>query len=401
LEHQEEKTVLIFGDKMHESENATSLYEDDFTVMLNDTCGEHTIVTSIHNFIYRIEIFAKGALEDAVEKECHILNGEGDKEKLFTEVYTGEHQKFKDKYCKSSALHREVKEEVPKDNPVLYDADQIDMLAENKIQNNLDMIRNRVGEIYQNVKRVLGKKGYDHRIVLAGILLGMLVLFIFIGRILMCNEKLIEFFLDSTDKLSYYEETEPFCHKLENGCMKLTQMNLEQETLISPRECRTWCQEKFIPEEKCALFLPYFSKEEEQSIAEEFEKPLEESKVNFPVKREVSKEKYHFFPEGEIILKAQKYFELFVENHTKSRLRVVLKDLLLNENEHEEIVQFRAGVTTLSIEPGSKKRFKIYLEQTYYDQFEKGRYTGKLIFLLFSPEGKEQQIEKTFSFRVE
>lgn len=394
MKQQEEKTILILGNNNESIDNTSHLSQDDFTIVLKDVCEKHTIITSIKSLTYRVEIFKDGALEDAVEVVCDALKMDTEGENLFKEGYTKVHQKYKDKFCQKVKNIRTEDEVSSLVEPKYHFGE------ENKKYEYIHAAWKRVGETYQKLKAYIRARGYNHRIVLVAALLTIVFLFIVVGRVLICNEKVIAFFVKEIDKVSYYEQTESFCHKLETGCLKLSKMNLEQDTLLSPKDCRTWCQEKIISVDKCALFLPYFPQEEEKTLHNILKKDAI-SKMHNSVKREeVLKDAYIFTPEKEMVLYPQKYLELVISNNTESLLKVKLKNIVLNENEHEEIVQFRLGVTALSIAPGDKKRFKVFLEQTYYEQFEKGEYTGKLSFSVFLPK-REEEVEKIFSFRVE
>ena len=386
MKQQEENTILVLGEHNESVDNAAYVPEDGFTIVLQDMCDKYSIITSIENLTYRVEVFVDGALEDAVEIVCDALKMDAEEETLFQAAYTKAHQEYKEKFCqKVSPIEVEDEEDSPSEQK--YDFEDA-MTKETYVQ----LLRKKVGETYQKVKTNIRARGYNHRVVLVSVLFTVVLLFVGLGRVLMCNENVITFFVKQVDKVSYYEQTESFCHKLETGCLQLSKMDLEQDTLLSPDECRTWCEDEVIPAEKCALFLPYFpEKEVEEPLVVEVK---EEHKIVF-------KDKYTFLPKEKIVLYPKKYLELFVENHTKDVLKVALKKIVLNENEHEEIVQFRLGVTTLSIASGKKKRFKIFLEQTYYEQFDKGEYTGAFIFSVSLPKGKEEKVEKIFSFRVE
>ena len=399
MAHQEEeKTILIFAEETPSSTNKVPLHDDDFKVLLQDVCGKHEIITSIHGLCYRVEVFVDGVLEDAVEIGCDDLERSPQKEKLFKETYTQAHQSYKDTFCKQ-ADHVEAKE-VP---------------AEEKEKKK--KVTPAQQELSPDPKPPAIKQGTKQPIVLVASLFGIFILFVFLGSFLICNQTVIEFFVKKEDRIAYYKQTEPFCHTLEDACMQHTKINGKKELFVSPKACKAWCEEKLIHEDQCALFLPYFPKEKGSApVAEVLEKSKEEPKPSLLLKeekakedvakeeepkQEEAKEAYLFLPEGDIVLKPQNYFELFVENHTKSRLNVVLKALTLNESSHEEIVQFRAGVTTLSMGANSKKRFMLFLEQSYYDQFDKGNYSGTLVFLLHFNEGEAQEIKKKFSFKVE
>jgi len=391
LEQQEEKTILVLGEHNESVDNTAYVSQDGFTIVLEDVCDRYRIITSIENLTYRVEVFIDDALEDAVEIVCDALKMDAARETLFKAEYTKVHQRYKEKFCQK-VKHMEAEDE--EDTPL---EPKYDFEEENNKHEYMHVIWKRVGERYQKLKANIRARGYNHRVVLVSVLFMVVLLFVGLGRVLMCNENVITFFVKQGDKVSYYEETESFCHKLETGCLQLSKMDLEQDTLLSPDECRTWCEDKVIPADKCALFLPYFPEKEveEPLVVDVKEEPTQVAP------KVVIKDKYTFLPKEEIVLYPKTYLELFVANHSEDVLKVALKKIVLNENEHEEIVQFRLGVTTLSVEAGSKKRFKIFLEQTYYEQFEKGNYIGRLIFSVLLPKGKEEKVEKIFSFRVE
>jgi len=359
---------------------------DDFLVILEDQCYDYHIVTSINGLVYRVEVYRNSELEDAMEIECNELRMSPESEILFSSQYTKAHHEYVKRFCKKDL---EEEKKVLKENN-LSDNESVKETINKRDDNNILESQNKLKYMWNILKG-------SNRILQITISIVVITFFIFIGRIVLCNETFIGFFFD---KRSFYEKTESFCHKLEKECITLSQTNLEQNTIISPKDCRDWCKNKIITKNRCALFLPYFP---EDIRHEDKVKPVEtESKL---VKRDTPKKTerkslYTFTPEGILVLHLNSDLKLNITNKALKTFVIKLKRVELNESEYEEIVQFRSGLTTFRLEAGEKKQFKIFLEPTYYEQFKKGEYHGKFIFALQFDEDNKKELIKDFMFRV-
>jgi len=362
--------------------------DDEFLIILEDQCQGYHIVTSISGLVYRVEVYRNSELEDAVETECNELRMSAESEILFSAQYTKAHDKCVKRFCKKNL--KEEGRELEKDN--VFDKERIKEIESNKEDedNALSVFKNKIKHIVSNLK---GSQR-STQIIISII---SIIFLMFIGRFLICNETVVGFFFD---KIDFYKKTEYFCHKLEKECTILSKTNLEQNTVILPKDCRDWCKNKIITKDRCALFLPYFPEEKTHDIIassiQNEPKPLQKDNVQ---KAEV-KSSYVFTPTGTVVLSPNSDVTLKIANNTLKTVDIELTHIELNENEYEEIVQFRSGLIKLSVEQKEIKQFKVFLEPTYYDQFEKGEYHGKFIFLLRLNDDNKKEIVKDFVFKV-
>lgn len=375
-----------------------AVYHDDFEVMLHDECvvdGQtYVVTTSTNGLIYRVEILEDHELVDAIEVECDDLRFEPQSEQLFISLYTQAHSETREKYCTVAKEPEEVKSTFVEKPTEIEQQVQEDEMFEAKTS--FESMLERVHAFYGQVKKKIQDRGYNHRVVLPMALLGMLFFFLLMGRVLICSDFVEQNFLtQGSEKVAYFKQTESFCHKLEKGCKALSQSNREQAHMFTPEECRQWCEDATIDAQACSMFLPYFPKEE--AIVTHYEEaPVE------PIPSETEpKEAYLFYPQGTVELLSSGTVELSIHNQTVEVLSVELVDMSLHENEHEEIVQFRKGLTSFYVNKGEEKAFKLFLEPTYYEAFDRGKYTGELTFKVKSKEGKIDEVKKDFFFRVE
>lgn len=372
-------------------------YHDNFELILHDECSidgqNYSISTSTNGLAYRVEVLENGELVDAIEVECDELRFEPQSEQHFIALYTQAHDETKDKYCtakKTEALKSSFVEEAKiEENPLKEDEAY-------EVKTSFERLLERIYTGYEQIKHKIRQRGYNHRIVLPIALVGMLFFFVFMGRVLLCSDFVEQTFLtQESEKIDYFKQTESFCHKLEKGCVILSKSNMEEANIFTPEACRQWCDEAFIEEQVCALFLPYFPKKEESTS------DFEEVPIALPPKKVQPKEAYVFYPKETIELFSSGTVEVFVRNHATKNLQVELVKMTLHENEYEEIVQFRKGMTSFYVNKDEEKAFKIFLEPTYYYQFDRGKYTGELTFKVKSEEGKIDEVKKDFFFRVE
>ena len=358
---------------------------EDFLVMLEDRCDKYHIVTSINGLSYRIEVYCEGELEDAVERECNELRLSRDSETLFYSEYFEAHKAYMKKFCTKTLESFPEKENELENKNIIQDKEVKDNENENEKSNNgIDNISDKSRQLIQNIK----DKPYT-----AGIILSISLLII-LGRFLVCNETIIGLFFN---KIDFYEKTEFLCNKLEKKCILLTNTNLDQDTKTSPEDCRNWCKNNIIIKNKCELFLPFFPDLKEEYLDTQYDKNTS-NVVNVVKKIEPT---YLIKPKGTIVLELGKYLELVVINNAMKTFSIELKSLHLDENEYEEIVQFSRGIISLSIEHESSKEFTIFLEPTYYEQFKKGDYHGKMTFDIIFEDSTKEEIVKDFTFKVQ
>ena len=361
-------------------------HDDNFMVMLEHHCQNYHIITSTDGLTYRVEVYEKGDLEDAIEISCEELKNYLDSDVLFQTRYTQAHKKFVDKFCNQALVAplEEKREEIKKNN--VYCAGSSSVPAHTaKSRNILQNIKE-----YTHIRNPYRKKIF----LLAGVF--FLFIFLLLGRILLCNETLIHFFFNPKN---YYEKTEFFCHKLEKKCIGLSKTNLDQNTELTPQECRNWCEKKIIDADNCALFLPYFPKEIQETGDTEY---IETEPKNKDIPKTIEPANaYMFSPSGTLVLETHKDMKLHITNTDTKVFRIEVISLHLKENIYDEIVQFRSGVTTFSVEEGESKDFNIFLEPTYYEQFERGTYHGTILLKIIFDKNHSEEITKEFIFRVQ
>ena len=125
---------------------------------------------------------------------------------------------------------------------------------------------------------------------------------------------------------------------------------------------------------------------------------IEEPTMELNINQEV-KELFVWTPKEDMVLDVAHYFPLSFTNNSDMAVHVELTGRSLKESPHDEIVQFKDSDIYANMESGETKVFQVYIEPTYYKQFDKGKYTGTLTFAL--RYDKEQKIvKKQFSFEV-
>ena len=72
---------------------------DQFMIIIENYCGDYHILTSINGLDYRVEVYKKNQLEDAIEVSCHELRNYPKSDILFEEQYSQAHSKFVEKFC--------------------------------------------------------------------------------------------------------------------------------------------------------------------------------------------------------------------------------------------------------------------------------------------------------------
>ena len=356
--------------------------ENDFVVILEEQCQPYHITASIHGLVYRIEVSNDGKLEDAIEVSCSELKTSPESEQQFRALYTEAHQTYIEKFCSK------MQPEESHDNL----SDSIEKLE------SAHLPQNRFKHSYEKTKSYLKSKRKNSRIFLAVAMIVTTVLALFLGYVSMCSERFMGIFLNNDRKMAYFKQVEPFCHKLENRCKNLTKINPDQTEPQSIQACRDWCGEGIISPDQCALFLAYFPslKQEEEST-----EPIPQEKSTQEQNSTQEKIKFLIEPQGKINLLADQYTEIVVKNYTETTFEIKLEKIHIENTPHEEIVQFRKGIVSLSVDNKREKVFKVFLEPTYYQQFEKALYTGVFSFRLSFEDGESREVKKPFSFRVE
>lgn len=355
-----------------------------------------TIDTSIHGLTYRVEVFYDANLVDAIEVSCDHLRLEPDSDIQFTALYEQAHQEMLNAHDikdYANAVPHEKSLASPEVPEVGMPTDE--MYTEDSIpyQSMPAWLR----PLYLKIESGINKSRFNHSIVLLSsvVLIGVGILFL--AKAFLCSNYILETFMkDTQQKVSYLERTEFLCHKLEKQCKVLAKGNRDQTYTVTVKQCRDWCEVEILSEETCAVTLPYFPAEK---LLIPVKKEENTSKQTPPVKPK-PKNPYRVYPEGKIELFSSSAIELYVANQTKETMHIATIDLVLNQNNNEEIVQFRKGKSTLTIKSGEEKAFKIFLEPTYYQLFEKGKYDGFIDFELLYEKSQKVHIHKEFFFEV-
>jgi ferredoxin len=407
MAYYEDETVLI-------GEHHTSVSEDAFVVIWEEKCDSCRVVSSASSENYRIEVYCHDMLEDAVEYRLEPGVEIRRKEDL-PENYQQLHRKYCERYCPKQSIAVE-KEEIIPGKPSVIRASEKSADKKTSSLPHASSEKDKFGRMegYIVLKRFISDIHIDRKWVISSVFILVIVLIVTLGRWLICNDQVIGFFLNDNEKTNYYEQIEPLCHKLEKSCMKLIDKNGPGKQKYSYETCRKWCNNAILSEKVCSTMLPYFPPREI------IDKPVTEIPLKIePKKKALSKEKnvvsepnekletekitaerYMFDPDGKIVLSAGTLSELHVTNYTEENLIVSLENMQLDGSEHEEIVQFRLGVSRVKIPLGQSKTFKIFLEPTYYAQFKKGKYQGKMFFSVENASGEKEQKEERFFFEV-
>ena len=156
----------------------------------------------------------------------------------------------------------------------------------------------------------------------------------------------------------------------------------------------------------CEQFSHYFSQKdiEKKSLELKSREHKKKEKVLSPLSEkpvEKVKEKLLFTQTEPFELRLGEVFELTVHNPSATPCEIEVKNLDVNESEHDEIVQFSRGISHLTLAPEGRKKFKLFLEESYYRQFVKGTYRGSIDFSVLFESGKKENLSKSFFFEVE
>lgn len=105
-------------------------------------------------------------------------------------------------------------------------------------------------------------------------------------------------------------------------------------------------------------------------------------------------------PKNKIRLYLHKPLELIFKNNSNKNIEISLVDKILNDNPHDEIVQFKNGIISGIVSANGEQVFEIYIEPTYYKQFSVGLYSGILTFKITYDNNNSIEISKPYSFQV-
>ena len=342
--------------------------EDDFFMVLQNSCTVEnktfTITSSINGLIYRVEVKESEALIDAIEVSCQDLRFDPNSETLFEKTYTDAHNEMQAKYCLKE------KSEEEEHSYVVY-----------KAKKTLPKRRN----------FLLLNNQLNSKIILSLVLISMLVLFLFLGKIFLCSQFVQDNFLSTKqEKIEYLEKIEPLCHRLEKECKNISAESIENKQAFTIADCQSWCENGIIARDECEDILPALKKRT-QPIAHKIPKP----------KAIVIQghNRYNILPKT-IKLLPLNTFTLTFTNHHDTPLYVELLHISLNENDNKEIVQLRDFIFYFDIPTQENKSFKFFLEPSYYRQFMQGKYTGEMTFNLKYENEDMLTLKRDFFFEV-
>jgi len=104
-------------------------------------------------------------------------------------------------------------------------------------------------------------------------------------------------------------------------------------------------------------------------------------------------------PPKDFHLDASHYFPLSFTNNSNVEVSIELTGRTIKQSPYDEIIQFKDSDIYAKVARGETKIFQLYIEPTYYKQFNKGKYTGTLTFTLDDTKEKIL-VTKQFSFEV-
>jgi len=330
---------------------------NNFVVVKTDTFSVdeamYVVNTSISRFIYRTEVFRDEVLIDTIELNCIELSKHSMGNQLFIDKYKHTHNKMIVKYGSRDKDKRDDRKEV-------FEKKQNKFIA--------------------NVK----SKG---NILLVLAIISAFIFYFVITKIFIYSDIYINTVIAKKDKMVYLEQIETKTHKLGDACVLLSKKQLQSNNIVTTENCKVWCNRKIINKETCDLFSAYFF--------------IDNGKEKEDKHRDKQVTAYKVFPQEEIVeLDLSKTFRLKIDNESNHELYIKLKSISLNNSTNEEIVQFKKAKTSFTLQEGEEKYFQIFLEPSYYKQFELGKYTGSLWFDVKYQEKIVGRIKKHFYFMV-
>jgi len=327
-----------------------------FVVVKTDTFSVdeavYVVNTSISRFIYRTEVFRDEVLIDTIEVNCTELSKHSMGNQLFMDKYEQAHNK---KRVKCGSRDKNKKDE----SKGVFEKKQ------NKFINNV--------------------KSKGSILLVLAIISGLISYFIII-KVFIYSDIYINTIIAKKDKMVYLEQIETKTHKLGDACVLLSKKQSQSNNIVTAENCKVWCNRRIISKETCDLFSAYFFIDKGIKEGEHTDKQVTAYKV---------------FPQEEIVeLHLSKTFKLKVHNDSNHELYIELKSISLNNSINEEIVQFKKTETSFSLQEAEGKYFQVFLEPSYYKQFELGKYTGSLWFDVKYQEKIVGSINKQFYFMV-
>ncbi len=357
--------------------NQYYVLEDGFRILVQDACEKCTILSTTNDLVYRVEVYCEKQLADAIEISMDNFNAGFTNKISFDKQCKQIHQKLMDKYCKK------IPENILEEKDIIVDQQEQDVLSKKRD------ILGRYTEYFYKIKKLLIRKN----IFIALFILFVVSLLLFF-RPIACSDSLIDIFAGHKNIIDYYEDTEYMCHKLEQRCRVLANTNLDQVSGEDIEQCRLWCKSGIIKNNRCVMFLSLFPREEDSVNMNKIQKmPTTDT-------RKIKTTLYEFIPDKKLELKLGKHQAIKVVNRSDNDIKVKLKRLELDKSRYDEIVQFEDGNIEMIVKPHAYNSFSIYLEPTYYEQFPKKEYSGRIIFSLYLKNGKSERKVIQFFFKV-
>ncbi|MCF6244378.1 MAG: hypothetical protein L3J43_05025 [Sulfurovum sp.] len=328
-----------------------------YTSKCTETGVYYIINTSIHAWTYKIEVYKNEVLFDTIEVDCADTLKSEMHHQSFMEKYQEAHNEVRDKYCQAKKVY---------------------------MQNNSAHLGSKRNKPFVEKKNVKNFKKNIIRIVIFGV-----IGYYLITKVVVNSDLYIDWvFSEKDERITYLEQIESIKGELEKECVLLAKNELSVKNIATKENCHDWCDKNIIKKEKCDLFLAYFYTK------------IDVSKT----KQSSAKDRtiYEVFPkEDNIELKISKVLNIKVANKSTQEITVRLIEIILENSDYEEIVQFKGAKTSLYIKKYEDKSFNIFLEPTYYKQFKLGKYTGKLQFSVTQGNKIIGTIKKDFYFVIE
>lgn len=330
-----------------------------FVIVQTNTCTKddvkYVINTSIKAFIYKVEIFKNEVLVDVIEVNCTEKYNQKIDNHFFVNKYQEAHKSIRDNYCY-------VEEARSNDHSIIFEKKENSFFESMKHANIL-------------------KKA-----VLWALVLGI-VSYLLIVKMFVYSDIYIDNFLEEENKITYLEQVELRIHRLEKECTLLSKKQLNPKSLVSLESCKKWCDKGIIAKEKCDLFLAYFFIKMDTQITN--------------VDTDEIRTSYSVLPQEDTIeFNVFEVSQLRIYNKSNHQIFVTLKDIHLDNSNNEEIVQFKQAKISFVLKEEEGKSFHMFLEPSYYKQFEVGKYTGLLLFDVKYKNKIIGSIKKQFYFMV-
>jgi len=322
-----------------------------FIIVLTDTCKieetHYIINTSINMYSYRTEVYKNNVLLQVKENTFNSFDNVGTDDQNFINTYTNQHINIRNELCK-----------------------KVDNVSHN-VESNLEKNCSNFNDIQS---RISDKEKYIKYSIYMLLIMGLFLLcFILFQTIFKYSDLYINmFYTNKQDKIIYLEKIEAHRHLLGDKCLALAKRKILEDSIITRNHCNMWCEKKTIEDEKCDLLLVYFNTNYSEI------RKIQNLKVISKISTSLQ---YSISPKSDLIeLNATGMFNLNIHNRCNHKINVRLKNIILNQSKNEEIVQFKEAKTSFVLQVHQEESFNIFLEPTYYKQFARGKYTGKLEF---------------------